>query len=107
MSQVLNGTKATHELVVIDAVCCVALNSSDCRFAGVEGDDIVDQSLALRTELDRLGGIGRVVLRRRCLTNFKLFSWLARHGLGRLVNVLCEMGRMCERIIAERGIDPI
>ena len=69
--------EATHELVVIDAVCCVALDSSDCWFAGVKSDDIVDQSLALRTELDRLGGIRRVVLRCRGLADFELLSWLA------------------------------
>ena len=76
----LDDKNATDELVIVAAVGSVALDPSDCRFAGVKGDDIVDQGLALGAELDRFGWIGCVVLRCRGLANFKLLSWLARHG---------------------------
>lgn len=39
-----------HELVVIDAVWCVAFYAIDGRLAGVEGEDVVDQSLTRGTE---------------------------------------------------------
>lgn len=72
----------SEQLIVINAVGGIALNSADCRFAGIKGNDIVDQGLALGAELDRFRRVGRVVLRCRGLANFELFSWLARHGCG-------------------------
>lgn len=72
----------SEQLIVVYAVGGIALNSADCRFAGIKGNDVVDQGLALGAELDRFRRVGRVVLRCRGLANFELFSWLARHGCG-------------------------
>lgn len=67
------------ELVIIDTVGCVALNSLDCGFAGVEGNDVVDQSLTGGRQLDALAWVGCVVFRRRSLTDFKLLAGCRRH----------------------------
>lgn len=45
------------ELVVVDAVTCVAFHTFDSRLAGVEGYDVVDKSLSLWGELDALAWV--------------------------------------------------
>jgi hypothetical protein len=66
-------------LIIVTTVGSITFNSSNCRFTGIKGDDIVDQGLTLGTERNGFGRIGRPVLRCRGLANFKLFSWNARH----------------------------
>jgi hypothetical protein len=51
-----------YELVVVDAVCCVALHAFDGRLAAVERDDIVHEALAGRGERDAAGGVGCVIV---------------------------------------------
>ncbi len=51
-----------YELVVVDAVCCVALHAFDGRLAAVERDDVVHEALAGRGERDPAGGVGCVVV---------------------------------------------
>lgn len=66
-----------HELVVVDAVGRVALNTAARRLARVEGDNVIEQRLAVRQEVDRLGRVWVVVVRGVRLADLEV---LAREG---------------------------
>lgn len=63
-----------HELVVIDTVWCVPLDTLNCRLAAVKGYDIVDKALTGWRKLERLGRIRSVVLRRMGLARLELLA---------------------------------
>jgi hypothetical protein len=65
------------ELVVVDTVGRVAFHTFDRWLAGVEGDDIVDESLTGGREGKALAWVGSVVFGSGGLANFEL---LARRG---------------------------
>ena len=100
LSSHLVAVIGVDKLVIVNAVRSVTLHASNGRLAAVQSDDIVNQSLALRAELDGLGGVGGVVLRCRGLADFKLLSWLARHVCGLLVDY---GSRMDERSLGKTG----
>ena len=63
------------ELVVVDAVGRVAFHSLDRGLAGVEGDDVVHETLARGGEGQGLGGIGFVVVVFFGLAHFEFLAW--------------------------------
>lgn len=66
------------ELVVVDAVGGVALHALDGGVAAVELEDVVDEGLAGRGELEGLGWVGGVVFGRVGLADFELLAWSGR-----------------------------
>jgi hypothetical protein len=64
-----------YELVVVDAVGRVAFHTFDRWLAGVEGDDIVDESLTGGREGKALAWVGSVVFGGRGLADLELFTW--------------------------------
>jgi hypothetical protein len=67
-------------LVVINTIWTIAFNSSYGWFAGVEGDDVVDQGLSGGTEREGFGRIGVPVFGGRGLADFELFARNGGHG---------------------------
>lgn len=63
-----------HELIVVDAVRRVAFDAFDRWLAGVEGDDVVDESLAGGREGEALAGVGGVVFGGRGLADLELLA---------------------------------
>jgi len=64
-----------NKLIVVYTIRRVALDALDGRFAGVEGDDVVDKALAGWGERERLGGVGGEVLRGGGLAGLEVFAW--------------------------------
>ena len=50
-----------HELIVVHAIGRVALDALDGRFAAVQGDDVLDEALAVRAQRQGARRVGRVV----------------------------------------------
>jgi hypothetical protein len=62
------------ELVVVDAVRSITLDVFDCRFAAVEGDDVVDEGLAGWREEEGFRWVVSVVSGGG-LADFELLAW--------------------------------
>ena len=75
------------ELVVVDAIGGVALDTVDCDVAAVEGNYVVDEALAGGGEGEGLGGVWGIVIVRTGLTDFEI---LARGSAG--VGEVCFAG---------------
>jgi hypothetical protein len=70
------------KLVVVDTVGRVAFHTFDRWLAGVEGDDIVDESLTGGREGKALAWVGSVVFGSGGLANFELLSRCGGHFEG-------------------------
>jgi hypothetical protein len=63
-----------HELIVVDAVRSVPFHAFDRRLAGVESNDIVDESLTGGREWETLAGVGGLVFGGRGLADLELLA---------------------------------
>lgn len=70
------------ELIVVDAVCGVAFYALNSGFAAVEGDDVVDEGLALGGEGEGFRGVRGVVFGAVGLAHFVLFAGCGGHDCG-------------------------
>ena len=84
------------ELVVVDAVWGVAFDALHGGLAGVEGEDVVDERLAVGGKFDGFGRVGLVVAGRVGLADFEVFAWVVG-GEGREVGGMVDWGgiRVC------------
>ena len=64
-----------NELIIIHAIRCVSLHSLDSGSAAVQLDDVVHERLTGRTQRDRLGRVGLVVVSRMGLAGFVVLAW--------------------------------
>ena len=62
------------KLVIVNTVGCVAFYTLDGGLAGVESDNIVNQSLACWRQLDALAWVGSIVLRCGSLADLELLA---------------------------------
>jgi len=78
----LTAVISIHELIIVYAIRCVALDALNSRLAGVEGNDVVDQALTGWREVEGLGGIGREVFRGGGLARLEVFAGRGSGAVG-------------------------
>ena len=97
MARHLVAVVGVHKLVVVDAVGRVPFHALDCGLAGVEGDDVVDDSLASGREGKTFAWVGGVVFGGGGLADFELLAGCGRHvGGGGGGEVVGGVGLVCQ-----------